>query len=241
MDEITVTTEHMKALKALSDIQLKISDARTSLTKLQEDETSYLILREQKAVEKIVAVLEESKGLINESNKNYKGVLELHALVSEFAKNVEKAHISFEMVFEDFKNKSEQKETEIDAKMAEIAEMHKVIKVARVNIEGDKKAIEEEYKVFEQKMVVLKDREGVVDRETRRLVTREAEIRTNLELIKTGEKQVTARQNIILAKEVNIQSKEKNLDERETRIVDKERALADKYATLEKTLKEVSQ
>ena len=36
MDEITVTKEHMDALKALAGVNLKVSEARNSLTKLQE-------------------------------------------------------------------------------------------------------------------------------------------------------------------------------------------------------------
>lgn len=53
MENHILEKKTMEAVKALSDLTLKISEQQNLLCKLQEEETEYLIEREKKAMERI--------------------------------------------------------------------------------------------------------------------------------------------------------------------------------------------
>ena len=60
----------MEALEKLAATNLLISNAKNALFKLKEDEARYLSEREQKTLDKIQKVFEDSETILNNAKKN---------------------------------------------------------------------------------------------------------------------------------------------------------------------------
>ncbi len=142
MNEIEVTKQHMDALKALSDVNLKVSEARNLLTKLQEEETEYLVSREKKAVERLQNTLILSHNLVEETNKNYE-------TITQFSKDVASGAEILARAVDGFKTLNEAKEKffadwERDIKNQEetIVSLRNNLKVDAVNIDGQRKQLD---------------------------------------------------------------------------------------------------
>lgn len=142
MTENIVTKEQMEALKVLADTNLKISEAKNLLFKLQENETVYLQERELKAVEKIQKALNESKKLIEETKYNHEEVSKLLESVTSFTDILENISLSLEKSFSHFDEMSLAWTKKIDSQMKELSDVKKEIKEQERIIERDKKELQ---------------------------------------------------------------------------------------------------
>lgn len=138
----------MNSLKALADTNLKISEVRTTLIKLEETETEYLEGREKKAVEKIQKVLDESKDLIEKTQNNYAEIHKLCTTVSEFAETLTKIYFQFKEMLAEFDTRNEAWDREVEKQVAEFGEIKKLIKLDKQVIENDKKAIKQSKEII---------------------------------------------------------------------------------------------
>lgn len=136
MDETTVSKQNMDSLKALSDVNLKISEAKNLLFKLQEDETEYLELREKKALDKIKGALIESSNIVKETEENHDKVHDFCKKVSEYADFLFTAHERFRGMIEVFNKKNELWDEIVRKQDEDIAHQRNLIK-------QDVKSIEE--------------------------------------------------------------------------------------------------
>lgn len=138
----------MNSLKALADTNLKISEVRTTLIKLEETETEYLEGREKKAVEKIQKVLDESKDLVEKTQNNYAEVHQLCVTASEFSETFTKIYVQFKEMLLEFDARSELWNKEVERQISEFTEIKKLIKLDKQTIENDKKGIEQSRKTI---------------------------------------------------------------------------------------------
>lgn len=167
--EQTVDTQHMAALKALSDLNLKVSEARNMLVKLQETETEYLVSREKKAVERIQVALDASHALVEETNKNYDLISDLTRSVAESCSFLDLAHESFTGLTAAFSKKQERWENDLKNTEETIGNIQKSLKIERNQLEGDKKTLEMTKKSLQQAQVKLDDERAMIDRQIKRL------------------------------------------------------------------------
>lgn len=136
MNEQILEKEKMDSIKALSDVNIKISEARNVLFKLQEEETEYLVKREEKVLGKINKVFEESRDLLYETHKNYEEVHEFCQTISNYSDFVSESYKKLQNLLELFKNKNKLWEENVNKINIELAHQRKLI-------ENDTKAIKE--------------------------------------------------------------------------------------------------
>lgn len=163
MDEQKVTTEQMTALKALTDTNMKISEAKGVLYKLQETETEYLIEREKKALSRIHQTIEDSRHLLDESKRNYEEIQELYRTAGTFLETVNKTYDSFQEIVKDFSERNQAWETNIGRQQDEIADQRKEIKADQVRIKNDQKSLESKGKLLENTRIHLESRQGTLE------------------------------------------------------------------------------
>lgn len=167
--EHTVDKQTMDALKALSDINLKVSEARNVLTKLEETETEYLVSREKKAIKKIQTTLDSSKELVEQINKNYETISGFAHSVSDGAVFLSKAHGSFTALVEAFAQKQTEWERDIKNQEETIVALKNSLKVDMVWLEGEKKTLDYGNKKLHQDSLKLEDERGTLERAIIRL------------------------------------------------------------------------
>lgn len=168
-NEHEVTKQHMDALKALSDTNLKVSEARNTLTKLQETETEYLVSREKKAVEKVQKVLELSHNLVEETNKNYEYLESLARTIHDGGKFLSEAQEKFHALIEAKDEHYKLWERDIKNQEETIASLMKGLKIKETEIESGKKQIELGNRKVQEEVIRMKDERGTLDRAIIRL------------------------------------------------------------------------
>lgn len=160
MNEQILEKENMNSIKALSDVNIKISDAKNLLFKLQEEETEYLVKREEKALEKINKVLNESKDLLDKTHQNYEEIHQFCQVVSGYADFLEEAHEKFKRLLELFNKRNEVWDENAKQQYAEIARQKKIL-------EQDAEAIgTREIKITEAKKEIIREREHLASQQS---------------------------------------------------------------------------
>lgn len=169
MEETIVSKQNMESIKALSDVNLKISDAKNTLFRLQEEETDYLILREKKAMERIQKVIDDSKEMIKEADENHGQIKELIIGVTQISENLTRLYSGFQDLSKEFEERNVLWEADIGKQQDDIAEARKEIKIEKVQIENDKKSIQQTKVKQENDQKKLDSDRGTVQRAIERL------------------------------------------------------------------------
>lgn len=159
----------MDSVKELAATNLKISEAKNIIFKLQEDETVYLEEREKKALVRIDKVLEDSRELLDLTKGNYNEVHEFCKTISSFANFLSEAHTKFGGVLESYKERNDEWNIEIDRQNAELEEIRKNITIERSLLANEKKNIEKAREGIEKEMKKMVDERGTLDRAIIRL------------------------------------------------------------------------
>jgi len=149
----------MDTIKELASTNMKISEAKNILFKLQEDETVYLEEREKKAIDKIQTILDESKDLLDQTHSNYEEVHQLCQMVSSFTEFLSEAHGKFSDMLETFQLRSDEWDAKVKKQEEEFAEIRKGIKVQQSHIENDKKTIAKNFKKIEEEKALISSRQ----------------------------------------------------------------------------------
>lgn len=164
-----LTKENMDSVKELAATNIKISEAKNMLFKLQSDEASYIEEREKKTLTKIQALLDESADILRQTHENYEQVHEFCREITSFCDFLSEAHGKFGGILENFQKHSDEWDKEFDRQNAELAEIRKNIIVERGILAGEKKGIEEARKGLEKEMAKMRDERGTLDRAIKRL------------------------------------------------------------------------
>lgn len=127
----------MDSIKALADTNIKISEAKNVLFKLQETETEYLVAREEKAIQRIQKGVEDSRNLLEEVKNNHNAVQEFYRTVCGVSDFLEKAQTDFFSLLENFNRKSELWEKEYQKQCDEVAQVKRNNEVEKVKIHND--------------------------------------------------------------------------------------------------------
>ncbi len=167
--EIQLEKQKMDAMRDLSSISLKISEARNTLTEIREAETGYLVEREDKAMTRIKQVIEDSEKVLAEALENYASVTELSKTASELCNFLTETLGKVHELREMYEKCTEEQEVSIKASEYRISELQKAVKIDRIRIENDKKSLELARKTLEHERKQFEDEKGVVERKIKRL------------------------------------------------------------------------
>lgn len=169
MNEIEVTKQHMEALNALAQTNLDISAAKEILSKMQEEETEYLISREKKAIDRLKKVMQDSKDLVDETNKNYEFITNFVRTVHDSTTFLAEALAVFTSVTQLFHNKQEAWEIDCKEQEETINNIRNGIKISQEKLENDQKALAMRMQEMENIRRKLEDERGTLARAVERL------------------------------------------------------------------------
>jgi uncharacterized phage infection (PIP) family protein YhgE len=159
MDKITVDKAHMESLQALAETNAKISEARMILQQLQEDETKYLIEREQKSVEMINDLMNRSKDILETTMGNYSEVQSLLRTASTYSEYLVDLHNKFNNTLSDFNDHATGWERQYNKQVVEMTEMSDMLDRERQAINDDKVAISEAMKKLSDERRLIESRQ----------------------------------------------------------------------------------
>lgn len=155
MDTQEIDKTKMDALKELADTNIKISAAKATLFKMQEDETFYLQEREQKALNKINQLLDDSKEILDKTKENYNEIHILCQEVSGFCDFLVEYSGKFTELLADFNFRSETWDKEVEKQRAEFAEIKKGLDLQSTINENEREKNKKEWqKIIEAKKLI---------------------------------------------------------------------------------------
>lgn len=157
-----IDKQKMESLKALSDINLKVSEARNLLTELEEQETEYLVFREKKVMGRIKKTISDSQEMVKEADKNHGQIRELLESINGFCENIIKIQEQFSEVLEVFNKRNEVWEKNINLQQYSVAEIRKEIKLHSQVIENDKKSLNFTKKLLESQKAHIESQQATL-------------------------------------------------------------------------------
>ncbi len=169
MDIQEIEKQKMESLNAIVQANLKVSEAKNLLTKLQEEETEYLVSRETKAMERITAVFEGSQQTILDAHENYASISEMTKSISGFVAFLAESVEKLEKLKELYDARTEAWENKVKTDEARLAELQRLVHVDKITLKNDKESLgkkEKTLKEFERK---LEDERGVLERTVKRI------------------------------------------------------------------------
>ena len=169
METHTVEKSTMDALKALSDTNLKVSEARGLLLKLQEDETVYLQGREERAVERIDGILKESDSVLGQVSDNYAKTANLSQEVSHVCDQITSLLTTFSECRELFATKCDEFDAFIGQQEDLLVKVKQDLKVQKTLLDNKEKSLEQAKKQIEIDRRKLNDERGTLERALIRL------------------------------------------------------------------------
>lgn len=133
----------MASIKALADTNIEISKAKNLLFKLQESETDYLVIREKKAMDRIQKVVDDSKELVKEATNNHSDINNLLIEATALVTGLDKVSETYTNLLIEFDERNVEWERHIGKQQDNLEEIRKGLKAERVQIDNDKKSIEQ--------------------------------------------------------------------------------------------------
>lgn len=167
--EHNVSAQQMDSLKALTDTNMKVSEAKGALMKIKEMESAYLADREKKAVTVVTDALAQSEQILNDTTKNYAEVRELATTAWGLADKVVRMHDEFAEIMGLFDQKSALWEAQTEAQKASFVLLNKQISLDRAHLANDREAIDARTKRLTERERKLADDRGALERAITRL------------------------------------------------------------------------
>lgn len=169
MNELELEKSKMDSIKEIADNNIKISEAKNALFKLQEEETEYLMVREKKAMHRIQKTVEDSAELVEEANKNHGQIKELGNEVSQFVQNLIKISSDYHQLLKEFEDRNVEWECNIGQQQDDIAKIKRHLNIEAVQIQNDKKSLEQAKKQLIDDQKKLASDRGTINRTINRL------------------------------------------------------------------------
>lgn len=169
MDITQVDAQKMDALKALSETNLKVSDARVNLANLKEEEGQFIKERENNAVKRVQEIFEESRLVLNEAAHNYQMTTELASTTTDFSSFLLDAYDKFKDIRTSFAEHRTKWEEEVKKREEQLGELKKHVEVDRKLVETSKGTIEKALKSLEVERKKIDDDRQTLARATERL------------------------------------------------------------------------
>lgn len=150
-----IEQEKFQALKELSEIQIAISEGKAALEVLKTEESAYMQLREQAAVEHIDKVLKESEETLKKISTNHEQLTTYRTELQAYAISLKGFSQTLQTLFKDFSSQMEEAQKDMAVHRAKNADILKAIKIAQVNVDEDRKQLARERVDTENGMKLL--------------------------------------------------------------------------------------
>jgi len=154
----------MDTVKELANANMKISEAKNALFKLQEEETEYLEQREKKALSKIDNMLVESKDLLSKVYENYEETHKFCREVVKYSEFLSESHEKFSGLLEIFDKKNKEWDKKVEKQQKEFDKLKEIISIEKTFIKNEKTNIEKaQIRLRDERKKLDSDR-GTVER-----------------------------------------------------------------------------
>ncbi len=167
--ETILDKEKMESVRALAETNIKISEARNTLSSLKSIENSYLADREAKALKIIAKVIDDSSSILKEAYANHEEIKSLSKTVSEFSSFLAEAHDKFRLLVTEFDQKNAVWNEVMRQKEEETTRIKQEIASDRVRIKNDQDSIRRREEILRQEKRKIDDERGTIERAIKRL------------------------------------------------------------------------
>lgn len=157
-----VTNEQMIALKALADTNMKVSEVKATLIKIEETKQEYFKIREEETIKRINKIISESSKILKEAQLNYYETTQFHHTTASYADALATAHSILLQNVSDFDKRQVLWEKSMKEQEDILNEIKKGIVIENVRILNDKKGIERAQKKIEQDKVLIESRQAQI-------------------------------------------------------------------------------
>jgi len=169
MEHYEVSAQHMEAIKALAETNMKISEAKNALALIKKEEVSYLEQREKEATERVSRILGESNELVKQTKGNYEDIKQFLNTVSSLALSVVESQETLELLIASFNEKSRLWEAETKKQEEEIEEIKKHMVADKAYIQAEHKNIQKQHEKIRNEQKKLDADRGTLERAIKRL------------------------------------------------------------------------
>lgn len=154
--------EQFNSVKMLADTSLKISEAKNTLFKLQEEETQYLIEREKKTINTINKTLENSAGLVKTIKDNHEEVRQYSRTITAFADYLKEMYDKFKVLQESFVERNKLWEQNMKRQEEIIAKQRKEVEAEQKLIKLDEEKLKEMREDLEKTKILIESRQTIL-------------------------------------------------------------------------------
>ncbi len=158
--EQQLSKQNMDALSALAETNMKISEAKNTLFKLQQEESDYIREREVKTLDRIQKLYDESELLVKNTTRNNKKIHDFCNEVTQYALFLEESHRKFKELVDGFNEKSEMWDKVAKKLENDIAQARKVNENDRRSIEMREKEIEKKLKLITKEKALIESKQA---------------------------------------------------------------------------------
>lgn len=156
--------EKFSTLKALAEMQVRLSEGQAEMKRLEEEKEEYLKMREEEGNERVAKVLAESRDALEQTTKNHDELSHYGDELKAFADSLKSCSDKVVTLCQDFRTWMKGETEKIDEKRAEVSEQVKKMKVLEVEIAEDRKQLVRESARVAEEMRLLEDRRGLLER-----------------------------------------------------------------------------
>lgn len=169
MNETIVTTEQMNALKALSETNMKVSEAKATLIKIEETKQRYFKLRDDEAKARVANIVAESAEALEQARQNYYETTQLYHTVSSFAIALLETSESVHGMVADFEREKLAWDISLKEQESSLATLRQEIDSDALKIQGEKEGIKRQLALLQIEKAKVADMRGTIEREINRM------------------------------------------------------------------------
>lgn len=166
---IELEKEKMDSVRALAETNIQVSQAKTLLFKMKEEEKQYIAEREAVALNSIQKIFDESSEVIKSVRSNYQEVNDILKESRELTKFLTEIHNNFIKLLEEFEKAKLVWNDQVSNVENEFNSIKKEIKIDQITIINDKKSIEKQKVLLIEEQRKINDQRGTLERAVERL------------------------------------------------------------------------
>jgi len=157
------------AVKEIADMTIQISGAKLALEEIKNAKNEFISEREKETVEKIQKIINDSKEILEQANKNYAEVHNLLNILTSYKECLDELNEKFAEMIGDFNKKDKEWKENTEKQYKEIEELQRQTKEDAEKVKREKDDIKKAH------LQIKKDYQ--------RIASRQAQIKSALEVI----------------------------------------------------------
>jgi len=165
----TLEQEKFDTVRELSQLGVAIAEGRAVLEKLKSETTTYVTEREEKAIQKVKEILEESRDALAEVDKNHETLTSYLTDARAYVRSITGLYDTFAQLVLTFEKSTDALEDQLDRKRAEIAKVQLEIRRQFSHLAGERAALKSDKIKREEEWRKIHDRAATLERGIKRL------------------------------------------------------------------------